>query len=77
MKYAWRNADLVRPEDEERVLLATVTKAGRQNIVIGYYADGRWCCGMNSNVTHWMPLPEFPVLDPFYTQKKGSVLNGQ
>ena len=76
MKYAWRNASMVWPVEEERVLCATVTKAGRQNIVIGYFADGRWCCGMNSNVTHWLPLPEFPVLDPFYFGKE-SETNGQ
>ena len=61
----WRDATMVRPEDGVKVLLATVTKTGRQNIVLGYFDEscGRWVSGMNANVTHWMPLPEFPVLE--------------
>ena len=46
------------PDNDDHVLCCTITKSGRQNIVIGYYMDGMWRCGMNSNVTHWMPLPE-------------------
>ena len=48
------------PGTDDHVLCCTQTKAGRQNVVIGYYMDGAWRCGMNSNVTHWMPLPEAP-----------------
>ena len=48
------------PEDTEHVLCCTQTKKGTQNIVIGYYMDGFWRVGMNSNVTHWMKLPEPP-----------------
>jgi len=48
------------PENDDHVLCCTLTKAGRRNVVIGYYMDGAWRCGMNSNVTHWMPLPEPP-----------------
>lgn len=50
------------PETVERVLCCTVTKAGRTNIVLGYWDpdDERWVCGMNSNVVAWMPLPEPP-----------------
>lgn len=48
------------PENDDHVLCCTRTKAGRQNLIIGYYMDGLWRCGMNSNVTHWMPLPEPP-----------------
>lgn len=48
------------PENDDYVLCCVRTKAGRQNVVRGYYMDMRWCCGMNSNVTHWMPLPEPP-----------------
>lgn len=57
---AWINADYVVPANDDHVLCCTRTKAGRQNIVIGYYMGGLWRCGMNSNVTHWMPLPEPP-----------------
>ena len=46
------------PDNEQYVLCTTLTKKGLRNLVIGYYADGRWCCGMNSNVIAWMPLPE-------------------
>lgn len=46
------------PEEEQRVLCQTVTKKGAVNIVIGYHAEGRWCCGMNSNVLAWQELPE-------------------
>ena len=46
------------PDNEHYVLCTTLTKKGFRNLVIGYYADGRWCCGMNSNVIAWMPLPE-------------------
>lgn len=46
------------PSDENKVLCCTQTKAGTKNVVLGYYADGKWRCGMNSNVVAWMPLPE-------------------
>lgn len=46
------------PENDEKVLCQTVTKKGQINMVIGYYNFDRWCCGMNSNVIAWMPLPE-------------------
>ena len=48
------------PEDDRHVLCLTRTKKGLWNVVIGYYMDGFWRVGMNSNVTHWMPLPEPP-----------------
>lgn len=56
------------PDTDDRVLCCTVTKKGTRNIVIGYYMDGAWRCGMNSNVTHWMLLPEAPC-----TEKCGEV----
>ena len=46
------------PSDENKVLCCTQTKAGAKNIVLGYYAGGKWRCGMNSNVVAWMPLPQ-------------------
>ena len=48
------------PETDERVLCCTQTKSGQMNIVLGYYMDGMWRCGMNSNVVAWQPLPEPP-----------------
>lgn len=54
----WSPSDEMVPDEEVSVLCQTITKKGAINFVIGYYADGRWCCGMNSNVVAWMPLPE-------------------
>ena len=48
------------PEDDRHVLCLTRTKKGLANIVIGYYMDGFWRVGMNSNVQYWMELPEPP-----------------
>lgn len=48
------------PDAEDRVLCCTLTKKGTRNVIIGYYMDGAWRCGMNSNVTHWMPIPQPP-----------------
>ena len=51
------------PDTDCRVLCLTKTKKGIINYVIGYYADDRWCCGMNSNVVAWMELPAPPEED--------------
>ena len=48
------------PEDDRRVLCLTKTKRGLYNCVIGYYMDGFWRVGMNSNVEYWMELPALP-----------------
>lgn len=44
--------------ESDKVLCCTQTKTGGKNIVLGYYAGGKWRCGMNNNVVAWMPLPE-------------------
>ena len=54
----WVPVDEGLPDEEDRVLCQTRTKKDTINMVIGYYADGRWCCGMNSNVEAWTPLPD-------------------
>ena len=46
------------PDDENRVLCCVQNKAGRKNIILGYYMGGMWRCGMNNNVVAWMPLPK-------------------
>lgn len=56
----WISVEERLPETDDHVLCCTRTKKGTTNVVIGYYMDGDWRCGMNSNVTHWMPLPETP-----------------
>lgn len=53
----WVPAD-TPPECEDRVICQTRTKKGAVNMVIGYHDGERWCCGMNSNVEAWTPLPE-------------------
>lgn len=65
IKGDWRKAEDEVPDDERRVLCCTRTKSGLRNIVIGYYIGehDRWACGMNTNVTHWMELPDPPEDD--------------
>ena len=58
--HPWIPVEQMVPPDDMRVLCLTRTKKGTHNILVGYHANGRWCCGMNSNVTHWMPVPEPP-----------------
>lgn len=58
--HPWIPVDQMLPPDDMRVLCLTRTKKGTYNAIVGYHADDRWCCGMNSNVTHWMPVPELP-----------------
>ncbi len=53
----WIPVEKRLPKTEDKVLCCTRTQKGIKNIVIGYYSD-RWCCGMNSNVIAWQPLPE-------------------
>lgn len=56
----WVSAREELPMPNQYVLVATKTKKGDVNIVRGYSDGERWCCGMNSNVTHWMPMPAPP-----------------
>ena len=56
----WISVSERLPENDDKVLCVTQNKKGSYNIVIGYYMDGMWRVGMNSNVTHWQPLPEPP-----------------
>lgn len=45
------------PETDDKVLCCKADKRGNKSVMIGYYMDGAWRCGMNSNVIAWMPLP--------------------
>lgn len=45
------------PETDDQVLCCKANKRGNKSVMIGYYMDGAWRCGMNSNVIAWMPLP--------------------
>lgn len=52
----WYKVEDALPTSDDKVLCCTRTKKGVLNLVLGYYADGRWCCGMNSNCVAWAPL---------------------
>ena len=53
----WVPVDVTLPPEEEKVLCCTQNKKGQKNLVLGYYADGMWRVGMNSNVVAWRFLP--------------------
>jgi len=59
----WIRADEDLPSDDRYVLCCCRNKEGRPNVVKGYYSRtaGRFACGMNTNVTHWMELPVPPM----------------
>ena len=63
----WRPVTEELPETDEKVLCCTVTKKGLKNLILGYYANGQWCCGMNSNVVAWRILP--PVYEEAKNEK--------
>lgn len=58
-KQGWISVENRLPETDDHVLCCTQNKKGVQTVVRGFYMDG-WHCGMNTNVTHWMPLPDPP-----------------
>ena len=58
----WVPVDVTLPPDDDKVLCCTQNKKGVKNLVIGYYMDGMWRVGMNSNVIAWRFLP--PVYEP-------------
>ena len=53
----WVPVDVTLPPDDDKVLCCTQNKKGAKNLVIGYYMDGMWRVGMNSNVVAWRFLP--------------------
>ena len=59
----WVLVSVNLPMPNQYVMCCTRTKSGTVNIVRGYHDGERWCCGMNSNVTHWMPLPDPPDIE--------------
>ena len=53
----WVPVETTLPPDTDKVLCCTQNKKGQKNLVIGYYMDGMWRVGMNSNVIAWRFLP--------------------
>ena len=53
----WVPVEVTLPPDEDRVLCCTQNKKGQKNLIIGYYMNGMWRVGMNSNVIAWRFLP--------------------
>lgn len=53
----WVPVETTLPPDEEKVLCCTQNKKGVKNLVLGYYMNGEWHVGMNSNVIAWRILP--------------------
>ena len=53
----WVPVEVTLPPEDEKVLCCTMNKKGAKNLVLGYYADGDWRVGMNSNVIAWRFLP--------------------
>lgn len=51
------------PEDQVEVLVATRSKNGVRNIDKGYLAIDHFIHRGRAEVTHWMPMPEFPKED--------------
>lgn len=51
------------PEDQEEVLVCTLSKNGMRNIDKGYMAIDHFIHRGRAQVTHWMPLPEMPKED--------------
>ena len=64
----WVPVEVTLPPDEDRVLCCTQNKRGQKNLIIGYYMDGMWRVGMNSNVIAWRFLP--PVYEAKEVDKK-------
>ena len=66
----WYKSSQRLPETEEKVLCWTRTKAGADNMIVGYYSPelGRWCCGQNSNVVAWLALPTPELLAATYEE---------
>lgn len=48
------------PNDQEEVLVCTLSKNGCRNIDKGYWSIDRFIHRGSAQVTHWMPLPDFP-----------------
>jgi hypothetical protein len=62
-KMEWISVRDRLPEDQVEVLVATRSKNGVRNIDKGYLAIDHFIHRGRAEVTHWMPMPEFPKED--------------
>ena len=67
----WRPVTEELPDNTDKVLCCTENKKGQKNLIIGYYMDGLWRVGMNSNVIAWRILP------PVYEEAKNEKQTGR
>ncbi len=69
----WIDVDDKLPEECQEVLYFAINAMGSKEIMTGHRQDGKWthCCNWYSTqilsddiaVTHWMPLPDYPITD--------------
>lgn len=52
------------PDDENEILVCTISKKGVRNIDKGYALGDRIVHRGTAQVTHWMPLPDMPEERP-------------
>lgn len=58
--FSWISVKDRIPNDQEEVLVCTRSKNGCRNIDKGYWSIDRFIHRGSAQVTHWMPLPDFP-----------------
>lgn len=56
----WINIRDKWPDDENEILVCTISKKGARNIDKGYALGDRIVHRGTARVTHWMPLPDMP-----------------
>lgn len=60
MKMEWINIRDKWPDDENEILVCTISKKGVRNVDKGYAFGDRIVHRGTAQVTHWMPLPDMP-----------------
>ena len=60
MQTNWISIKNKIPTNGNDVLVCTISKKGTRNIDKGYWTNGRFIHRGTAEVTHWMPLPDYP-----------------
>ena len=60
MNMEWINIRDKWPDDENEILVCTISKKGVRNVDKGYALGDRIVHRRTAQVTHWMPLPDMP-----------------